>query len=121
MRLISTFGALSHCDMWKYINQNWMEGVLPLDMYYSLRSLLIVLFHLDTITKEKQPCLSSNKCNTRFFTSPPMSLLETPRYWCYLLTWSLSIENMTIICEYLNFKNSTIKRKWREYYLLYLG
>ena len=27
---------------------------------YSLHSLLIVLFHLDTMTKKKQPCLSSN-------------------------------------------------------------
>ena len=27
MRLISTLGALGHCAIWKYINQNWMEGV----------------------------------------------------------------------------------------------
>jgi hypothetical protein len=25
--LISTLGALGHCAIWKYINQNWMEGV----------------------------------------------------------------------------------------------
>ena len=86
---------------------------------YFLRSLLIVLFHLDTMTKEKQPCLSSNKCNTRLFASPPMSLLETHRYWCYLLPWSLSIANRTIICEYLSFGNRTIKREWREYHLYY--
>ena len=27
IRLISTLGALGHCDIWKYIYQNWMEGV----------------------------------------------------------------------------------------------
>jgi hypothetical protein len=27
IRLISTLGALGHCAIWKYINQNWMEGV----------------------------------------------------------------------------------------------
>ena len=28
MKLISTLGALGHCAIWKYINQNWMEGVI---------------------------------------------------------------------------------------------
>ena len=28
MRLISTFGALGHCAIWKYIYHTWMEGVL---------------------------------------------------------------------------------------------
>ena len=28
IRLISTLGALDHCVIWKYINQNWMEGVI---------------------------------------------------------------------------------------------
>ena len=46
-----------------------------------------------------------------------MSVLETPRYWCYLLAWSLSIANRTIICEYLSFGNRNIKREWREYHL----
>jgi hypothetical protein len=44
-----------------------------------------------------------------------MSLLETSCYWGYLLPWSLSIANRTIICEYLSFRNRTIKREWREY------
>jgi len=28
IKLISTLGALGHCAIWKYINQNWMEGVI---------------------------------------------------------------------------------------------
>ena len=28
IRLISTLGALDHCIIWKYINQNWIERVL---------------------------------------------------------------------------------------------
>ena len=39
-----------------------------------------------------------------------MFLLETSCYWCYLLSWSLSIANRTIIYEYLNFGNKNIKR-----------
>ena len=27
IRLLSTLGALDHCAIWKYIYQNWMEGV----------------------------------------------------------------------------------------------
>ena len=27
IRLINTLGALGHCAIWKYIYQNWMEGV----------------------------------------------------------------------------------------------
>jgi len=57
IRLISTLGALGHCAIWKYINQNWMEGVS--DNIFSILCTVhacCVLFH----------CATANKC---FLTS----------------------------------------------------
>ena len=92
-------------------------GMCPVytPVLYSLHSLLIVLFHLDTIIKESNLTYHLINATQGFLVDPLMIFLGTPRYWCYLLLWFILIANRTIICEYLSFENGIIKKEWREY------
>ena len=42
IRLISTLGALGHYAIWKYINQNWMEGVFY-KVYFNINSIFSII------------------------------------------------------------------------------
>ena len=59
IRLISTLGALGHCAIWKYIKQNWMEGVVLFTPVHYLSVLVywfILVHHMrwDTDTSGAQ-------------------------------------------------------------------
>ena len=61
IRLINILGALFHCGIWKYINQNWMEGVF--EKYFMLLHLTIE-YAQHLVGRQGQNCTSLlSQCN----------------------------------------------------------